>query len=425
MNNQRSSLEGRRTLLALYGLILIVILALVGLTWANYRFSAQYPGGERFLVYWTATRSFLTEGQSPYSDAVTNRIQANATRWDISTGELNLQFLSPLYSGAIFLPFALIPDFTTARAVWMTALEVFLFLVAYMGLRLTRWKTHILVLVCYYVFCFFWFHSIYPLLTGSDAILVALLLTFVFLAIRSKLDELAGFLLALSTIELFLVAPLVIFIMVWAISRRRFKLVVWFWGSVVILAFGALFLLPSWPVQYAQAMLAHFKAFSLGTPRAAFAYWWPGIGNRLGWMLTALVCLVLVFEWWLASRKKEFRWFLWGACLTLALGQLAGLENSPANFVVLLTPAVVVFSVWEERWSGNGRITIVLSMIILGGIPWAIYLSLLNKGLPPQQMPVLLFPVPLFFIFTLYWVRWWAVRPQRLYVDALRDLDQA
>ncbi len=210
-------------------MILLVILVLLGLTWANYRFAMQYPGGDRFLVYWTGTRSFMTEGLSPYSSGVTNRIQANAARWNISTGELNQQFLSPLFAIAAYLPFSLIPDYPTARAVWMTALEVFLFLLAWTGLRLTRWKTNIVILFLYFVFCVFWFHGVYPLLVGSDAILVALLLSLAFLAIRSNLDELAGILLAFSVIEPMLVAVCVLFVLIWAIVRRRFRLVVWFW----------------------------------------------------------------------------------------------------------------------------------------------------------------------------------------------------
>jgi hypothetical protein len=40
-------------------------------------------------------------------------------------------------------------------------------------------------------------------------------------------------------------------------------------------------------------------------------------------------------------------------------------------------------------------------------------------------MAALLFPLPLFLIITMYWVRWWAIRPQRLYVEALREGEAA
>ena len=69
------SISSKRTtrngFLSIVGLIIFV--AILGR--ANYRFAVQNPGGNDFLVHWLGTRSFITEGISPYSDEVALRIQ--------------------------------------------------------------------------------------------------------------------------------------------------------------------------------------------------------------------------------------------------------------------------------------------------------------------------------------------------------------
>ncbi len=44
-----------------------------------------------------------------------------------------------------------------------------------------------------------------------------------------------------------------------------------------------------------------------------------------------------------------------------------------------------------------------------------------SKGLLSPPDPLMFLPLPAFLIVTLYWVRWWAIRPPRLYVEALQE----
>jgi hypothetical protein len=117
------SLNTRRNPAVLAGIYaLIVVGVLAALTWGNYRFTQQNPGGNDFLVHWMGTRTFLREGISPYSDEVALRIQTFAYGHPASGEEHELRVAYPLYSIVVFLPFALIPDFALARALWMLSL---------------------------------------------------------------------------------------------------------------------------------------------------------------------------------------------------------------------------------------------------------------------------------------------------------------
>jgi len=101
----------------------VILLSLAALIFANYQFAKTSPGGTDFLVHWEGTRNFFTTGTSPYSDDTALKIQTMVYGRAAEAGEHELRVAYPLYSLFFFAPFALIKDFTLARAVWMAILE--------------------------------------------------------------------------------------------------------------------------------------------------------------------------------------------------------------------------------------------------------------------------------------------------------------
>ena len=80
-----------RSSFVLIGISLLSLLALIGLTLANYRFAVQNPGGNDFLVHWVGTRALLVDGISPYSDETALRIQRMAYGRPAREGEHELR----------------------------------------------------------------------------------------------------------------------------------------------------------------------------------------------------------------------------------------------------------------------------------------------------------------------------------------------
>ena len=401
----------------------LLLAALVGVTWANYQFARENAGGNDFLVHWVGTRALLIEGISPYSDEVAEQIQTRAYGRPARPGEHQLRVAYPLYGEALFLPFALISDYTLARALWMTALETGLLALAFFCLRLTGWRPPLWLLAAYLIFALAWYHGLRPLINGNVVILVALLLAGALLALRSGRDELAGVLLALGTIKPQVLLLPILFVLLWTASQRRWRVAVWLVISVALLSVVAALFVPDWPLQNLREIMLYPTYNPPGSPGAAFAEWWPAAGEKLGWALSALLALLLLGEWAVA-RRKEFRWFLWTASLTLVAAQWIGLQTDPGNFVVLFIPLTLIFAVWEERWGRRGRLAILLMMLVLLAGLWAIFLKTVSPSDgQPLQHPIMFFPLPAFVLFGLYWVRWWAVRPARLLVEALRDYE--
>lgn len=401
-------------------LVVLLIAALAGLTWVNYRYVQENPGGNDFLVHWVGTRALLVDGLSPYSDPVARQIQTMAYGRPARPGEHELRVAYPLYAGIIFTPFALVSDFTLARALWMTFLFVSLVSLAFFCVRLLDWQPSLWLFLFFILFSLLWYHSVRPLINGNAVILVALFVAGVFLAMRHGRDELAGILLALTTIKPHLVVLLIAFVWLWAISVRRWPVVVWTVITLVLLSALAFLFVPDWPLQNLREIIHYPEYNPPGTPGEAFKLWWPAAGSRLGWILTVLLGILILGEWLLALGKNV-RWFLWTACLTLVAGQWTGIRTDPGNYIILFPALVLLFAVWQERWGPRSQWTILIMMFVVFFGLWVLFLRTVEYGTQPQQHPLMLFPLPLFLLIGLYWIRWWAVRPQKLLIEVLRE----
>jgi hypothetical protein len=396
----------------------VALAGLIALAWGNYRYAQQNPGGNDFLVHWVGTRSLVTQGLDPYSDEVAIKIQTMAYGRPAQPGEHELRVAYPLYSVVVFLPFALVSNFTQARALWMTVLEVALVMLTFLSLRLARWRVNPLMLGLLLIFSLLWYHGLRPLINGNAVILVALGLVGGFLALRSGADELAGVLFAFTTIKPQVVVLVLAFVVIWAFFNGRMRVIGWLFGTVILFTAAAALIVPNWIVENFREVLRYPSYNPPGTPRAAFMVWWPSFGSRVGWALSAVMALTLLIEWW-SNRNAEFSGFLWTACLTLAISQWIGIQTDPGNFVVLLPAIILVFAQLADRWRAGGWAFVVLSLLVLFIGIWAVFLKTVEHGAQPVQSPIMFFPLPAFLLITLYWVRWWAVAPPTVWYDML------
>lgn len=401
----------------LWILVLALIVAVMALlTWFNYRYAQQNPGGNDFLVHWVGTRSFLIDGLSPYSDETAERIQTAAYGRPARPGEHELRVAYPLYSIVVFLPYALVGDYNLARALWMTTLEIALLALSLVSARLVNWKPGRITLALFLVFSIFWYHAFRPLINGNVVILVALCLAGGLWALKLKADELAGVLFAFATIKPHVALLLLVFVVYWAFVNRRWGVIGWLGGTVALLSASAALLIPDWILQNIREIVRYSSYNPPVTLRAALAALLPSAGNRIGWAITGLLGLILLMEWWLV-RKASFRSFVWVACLTLVASQWIGIPTDPGNFIILLPALALVFALWQERWRRGGAVFALVSMLALLGGLWALFLATVEYGDQPQQSPIMFLPLPGFLLVMLYWVRWWAFKPPNVWFD--------
>ena len=412
-------MNSRRKILVRWILAIVVGLLLFGvLTWSNYKYASSNPGGNDFLVHWVGTRTLITEGISPYSEETAIRIQTLAYGRPAQEGEHELRVAYPLYSVLMFLPFALFKDYVLARALWMTVLEIALVLLSLVSIRLIDWKPKLLTLAFFLIFTIFWYHALRPLINGNAVILIALFVAGAMLAIRSGGDELAGVLLAFSTIKPQVVLVVVLFFLYWGLRQRRWKFIAWFLGTMVLLSASAALLIPDWIWQNFVEVVAYPGYNPPGTPGSALATWMPGIGERIGWAITGVVIVLLLVEWVLSTRSQEYRHLLWAFCFTLVAAQWVGIQTDPGNYIVTFPALVLIFAMLEERWRSAGQWSVLGSMLLLFVGLWMLFLQTLTLTDQPIQNPIMFFPLPAFEIVMLYWVRWWAIRPRNAWYDS-------
>lgn len=412
-------MKSDRTPLFFSGMILFILVALVGLTWANSFVTLKNPSSDSFFVYWLGTRTLLKEAVSPYSEITTSVLQQHAALDYPEAPKYMLQASYPLYTELFFLPFAFIPDYVVARAVWLTFLEVILIGLVFVTVNTLDWKPGLLLFGITILYSATNFHNLVPILSGSSIILTTFLLALAFAAVKVGMDELAGVLFALSTIQPLAVSLLILFVLVWSALSSRWRLFIWLLGTLVVLIGAASLFMPDWVLQNSRAILQYPHTDLIDTPGAALVGSFPGVGARLGWGLSILIGLVLLIEWW-ESKEKDFRWFLWTGCLTLTLSPWSGIPSDPGNFALLILPALLIFARLDEHWGRRVRPLIVLGMLgVLFGF-WAFFWGHFQDGILARQYPYLFIPLPLITLLGLYWVRWWAIRPRKYLMSELR-----
>jgi hypothetical protein len=396
-------------------LILLVLGGLAGLTWMNYRFSVRNPGGNDFLARWMGARKWLMEGISPYDQSVSQATQemlygrpANPQQ-----GESLGFFFYPLTSMIFYAPFGLL-EYFPARAVWMTVLELSLVASVLVSMRLVRWKPKPVWIISLILFGLLWYHGVRTIILGGFAPIEALLVVGALYLILKDKDLGAGILLALSTSQPQMTFLLIPFVLIWAYSRRRFSLIRNFLISLLALFVLSLLFMPNWPIQmlWQWIDLSNYSA-RIGLLTSIIASAVPGLRSRLNIGMQIALWLYLFVEW-VGAWKKEIPWFLWTAMMTLVITNFVVIPPVTTHYVVLLPVLLLIFKVWRQRWGtvGNWVVGLVLIFLLIG--LWYFFLSTVEGNM---EHPAMYLPVPLFSLFGLWWVRWWAIHPVQLPSD--------
>jgi hypothetical protein len=393
-------------------LFILIFAVLAMLLYVNYRFVQEEPGGNDFLSRWMGAKSWLVDGLSPYDPEVSLRSQeviyGRPARPE--DGEDIAHFVYPLPAMIFFGPFGLLP-YNEARTIWMTILEICLPLLTWMGISIARWKPSRSLLVLLVAFSIIWYHGFRAVILGQFAIIEAVLIAGGLLSIQREQDGIAGILLALSIAKPQMSFLLLPFVILWAISRRRWILVLSTLGSIILLIGISVLLLPGWILDWIQQVLSYpGYTETVLPPVEIVANLFPTISTWIIWLGTGIFILYLLWEWFLAFRKDD-PWFQWTAAMTVLITNLIVFRTATTNYLAMVPGMMIVFSVIVDRWQKRGAITVaILLLVLLVGL-WALFILTVDGNL---ENPVMYMPLPIFMLLSLWWIRWWYIRPTRL-----------
>jgi len=395
--------------------VVIVILA-SALATINYYMANQLEGGGEFLLLRTGGRAFLFDRIEPYSGVVPALVQEQVYGRSAVTGEDVYILDIPFHLLMIFFPLALFPDAIISRAFWMAILEIALFVSVFLGFRLLDRQIPRFFVILVSVACFGSFYAYYSFLEGSPAILIGLAFGGILISLRFSLDELAGALIALSSFQWEMSGLFLLFVMLWAIWERRWRVFV---GTIMlsfILVAISFFWYPGWLLPFLRATWNNLRAGVGFSIHDILAQLWPTFGSTLGWILTAVLIVTLGYEW-VETRGTDFQRFLWAICLTLAGTPLLGIRMELDLLVLLTMPVMLIIVVSRERWRMLGTVIAILLLLFYYGLPWLIFVQGVPSGFGLSENETVFLFWPLFAFIGLYWIRWWMIRPPRTWLD--------
>jgi hypothetical protein len=393
-----------------YAVVMILIIIIIGvLTLVNFQFSKQNPGGNDFLARWNGAHEWLIHGNNPYTNQVSEVAQkmiygrlANPLK-----GEDVAHFVYPIYSMLFFAPFALM-DYTLARAVWMTVLEMVMVMLTFISLRLSGWKIKPLSLAGILIFSILWYCSVRTIILGQFSGINALLILISIMCIKTDHDQVAGVLLALSTSKPQMSYLLIIFIIFWAIRSSRHRIWISFFLAMIIMTVVGWLLLPGWPIGWIQQLM-NYPGYTdrIGSIVSIIAGVTPGIKDQVSMGLMIVFYLYMVFEW-LRTRGNDIPTFLWTAYVTLVVTNFVAYRTATPHYVALLAPIFLVSKVIGERWGAFGKwLTGATYLLFFAGL-WLLFIITIKGN---DEQAIMYIPVPIITLIGLWWTRWWAIRP--------------
>jgi len=313
------------------------------------------PAKADFVPIWVAARTALLGG-NPYSDATTRQIQTAYYGRPLSASEARqvnkMAFAYPAHTLILFAacaPFswALVRGFLLILLPLLTALAVFLWL-RIASIRLSRGSTALVLTVAMASWPVLWgIHQIQPTL-----IVAALVAAGCYFVQRGSFIN-AGFVFAIATIKPQLVAPLIVWLILWTLLRREWTFIVSFAVALSVMLAGAARLAPGWFVHWrvATADYAVYRHLKL---ELAFLFGrWPAL------LVCALIgCGAAVALWRGRRCAPDSREFASMCALTLA-ATVCCLPTELAmtyNYVLLLPACLIlIFSEPQSTFGASVR----------------------------------------------------------------------
>ncbi len=398
-----------------YQFIALVTILFLAVSTALIYANLTLTGGGDFFTHWVASRGFIFEKIDPYSGEVPARVQELVYGDSAQAGDEPYILDTPFHILLLYFPFSLLSDPQLARALYTLILELALFALALLSLRLTDWEAPRYFPVLFLLFCVFNFYAFQAILEASPVLLLGLIYAGILLALRAEQDELAGALMAVSLYYWEVGGPFLLLVAWWAYREGRRRVFAGL-GMITFVLLAVSFLVyPNWVIPYLRAGMNNLRADFGFSSHEIFAHLFPSQNGIYAWIFIGVLIIALGYEW-NAALTSDYRRFYWASCLSLAVAPLLGFRSEMEHLSVLVIPFALIFSVVHDRWNRIGDFLTSLVLLIVVLVPWAVFFFAQPRLSEISQEITFLF-LPLSTIIGLYWIRWWAIRPPRVWSD--------
>ena len=366
--------------------------------------------GNDFYVFQSASRALFIDDISPYAEQVEIANQLGVYGRVAQPGENLLTFSYPPYALFLFYPLAFIP-LKLAQSIWISFLFSLLLILPLLSYaRIPGWA--LISSFCLYPISF-------GLILGNYAVLIGTLLVFIlgFLLYSEnpipKWDIFTGALLAFSTIKPQFSALFILFILLFALRSKRWRLIQSFIISFLVFIAFSFILLPSWPVEWYQQLFKYVDSNQAIPHVTIFLQLFlnESTANLLSIIITILMFVVLVWmlrKWWL-GRFSFFKILAFNGFLTYFIHP----RTVSYEQIVFLVPFLIWIFSNPPSTSTIPKLFLWFSAIL---ISWAGFFA-------SKAGWAALFPLEWIFVFYLVWMGYIFLSPNAVHHQTYDSTD--
>lgn len=389
--------------------VILIIASIVGFGLLSAFVMFRVPFTDHFAIPWAAGRVWLLEGESPYEPTIADAAESIIEESGFLAVLPETRVLTlPLLSLFFYLPFSVIP-YTVSRVIWMVILAVSIGLIVYLSIQFSGWKLRSIGKFSVVLLMIIWLPSAAAVLTGQlSPIIIALTLLGLHLLLIGQ-DTSAGFMFALTFSFFPDIGLILIFLLIWSISQKKWSVLSSFFSGVAFLILLSWLILPSWFVEWASVIFnLYFDWNWVNTPLMYLASLLPGIADFLSIFLHAAFILISI-NYLITVLGKSGQVFVYKVSAILIIAYLINIQNMMI-FLLFVGPATfMVFRYWSERWRLIGNILSWVMLLLIGFGSWLLVLTDIDFT-ATFIVPVLSIGYPLLIFLGLFWIRWWALR---------------
>lgn len=395
------------------GLIVLIAVLLV----LNIHLSRTYKGGEWLFLRWSGARAFMLESFEPYGSTVAQRVQNLVYGRGAYLNEYPYVLNDPFYIILLYVPLALFADFTVAHGIWMFLSQAAVVGIILFSIRFAEWEPPPWVTLLVVGFGLFNAFSVHAFLSASPTALLTVIYLSILYALQSHADELAGASLFLVAYQWEVGALFFALILALVILNRRWGVLAGFLMTLLVLVTFSILVDSGWTINYFRAVLFDWRREADYTFGVTLSYVFPRLTVPPSLWITGAILVILFFET-IRAVYAPFRHIAWLALLSLTLNPMVGFAIFPSDHIALLPAFVLVIALVWERWSRWRMLLSPLLLILVLGASHALFYQI---SISPARLYSDLLKIlpPVLGTIGLYWMRWWAVRPPRLWADQL------
>ena len=312
-------------------------------------------------------------------------------------------FAYPLYTLYFFWPLSYVP-YAWAQAIWMVVLQFMLLGSTILAIRLAGWGPPTWLFWFTILWGILFYNGARAIILGQFSILVTLALFLALWAVQSRRDGWAGLFLAVTTIKPQMVFLVLVFLLVWALCQRRWRLIGSFITSTLLLVVTSMLLVPTWPLDFIRNAVAYSDYVAFGTPLENLLHYIlpANLADPLTLVLSGLFFLALLPGWWFGWQGRPGG-YAWAVLSTLIVGSLITFRSATTNQVILYLPLFYFFRSLAGRWA---VITPVLVEVGLAILMWTVFVTTLAGNWENVMMHGLL-PALMLLLYALDWRTLW------------------